>query len=199
MLFAKFIHTHCFCRTERSAPPACSAIQPLFAGCDLRGLLLRQMDHAVAAITSCQIAVIPHQKLLEMIERHPGLGFGLWADTMLDRAICERWLTNIGRLPAHARIAHLLCELFTRLQAIGRADHGSFELPLTQTDIGDAMGLSTVHVNRTLQQLRAEGLITLHSNVLVVRDWRRLRAAAEFDPSYLFCKPGGRPRMHEPA
>jgi CRP-like cAMP-binding protein len=167
--------------------------------CDLRALLLSRMDHAVAALTSCQIAVVPHQKLLEMIERHPGLGFALWADTMLDGAICRSWLTNIGRLPAHARIAHLLCELFTRLLGIGRADHGSFELPLTQTDIGDAMGLSTVHVNRTLQQLRAEGLVELRYHVVVVRDWRRLRAAAEFDPGYLFCEHGRRPWTHEPA
>jgi CRP-like cAMP-binding protein len=166
--------------------------------CDLRALLLGRMDHAVAALTSCQIAVIPHQKLLETIERYPRLGFALWADTMLDGAIYRRWLTNIGRTPAYARIAHLLCELSIRLQAVGRVEHG-IQLPLTQTDIGDAMGLSTVHVNRTLQQLRAQGLITLHSRVLVVRDWRRLRAAAEFDSSYLFCEHGGRPRMHEPA
>jgi hypothetical protein len=99
---------------------------------------------------------------------------------MLDGAIYRRWLTNIGRLPAHARIAHLLCELFTRLQATGRADHGSFKLPVTQTDIGDAMGLSTVHVNRTFQQLRAEGFITLHLTSLSCAS---LRAAAEFDPS----------------
>src|SRR5215469_16572952 len=93
--------------------------------CDLRALLLGRMDHAVAALTSCQIAVIPHQKLREMIETHPWLGFALWADTMLDGAIYRQWLTNIGRLPAHARIAHLLCELSTRLQAVGRGDHGS--------------------------------------------------------------------------
>jgi CRP-like cAMP-binding protein len=153
--------------------------------CDLRALLLRQMDHGVAALTSCQIAVIPHQKLFEIVEKHPRIGSALWADTMIEAAIYRQWLTNVGRCSAYTRIAHLLCELSTRLEVVSPTKTNSWTLPMSQTDIGDAMGLSTVHVNRTLQQLRAEGLIRLHSHVLEVRDWERLRAAAEFDPSYL--------------
>jgi CRP-like cAMP-binding protein len=129
--------------------------------------------------------VIPHEKLLEIIERHPRLGFALWADTMLDGAIYRQWLTNVGRCSAYARIAHLLCELSTRLKVVSPTKVNPCTLPITQTDIGDAMGLSTVHVNRTFQQLRADGLISWHSHVLEVLDWARLRAAAEFDPSYL--------------
>jgi CRP-like cAMP-binding protein len=158
--------------------------------CDLRALLLCQMDHGVAALTSCQIAVIPHQKLFEIVEKHPRIGLALWADTMLDAAVYRQWLANVGRCSAYVRIAHLLCELSTRLAVVSPTKVNSCTLPMTQTDIGDAMGLSTVHVNRTLQQLRAEGLISWHSHVLEVLDWARLRAAAEFDPSYMFCNAG---------
>jgi CRP-like cAMP-binding protein len=153
--------------------------------CDLQALLLRQMDHGVGALTSCQIAVIPHRKLVDIIEKHPRIGLALWADTMLGAAIYRQWLTNVGRCSAHARIAHLLCELSTRLEVVSPTKLNSSTFPMTQTDIGDATGLSTVHVNRTFQRLRAEGLISLHSHVLEVLDWARLRAAAEFDPSYL--------------
>jgi CRP-like cAMP-binding protein len=153
--------------------------------CDLRGLLLRKMDHGVAALTSCQIAIIPHQKLIEIVEKHPRIGFALWADTMIDGAIYRQWLTNVGRCSAYARIAHLLCELSTRLEVVSPTKVNSCTLPITQTDVGDAMGLSTVHVNRTFRQLRADKLISWHSHVLEVLDWARLQAAAEFDPSYL--------------
>ena len=166
--------------------------------CDLRALLLHQMDHGVAALKPSKIAVIPHQKLFDIVERHPRIGFALWADTMLDLAISRQWQTNIGRRMAHARIAHLLCELSTRLKVVSPTRTKPCELPLTQTDIGDAMGLSTVHVNRTLQQLRAEGLISLHHHVLVVHDWPRLQAAADFEPSYLSCDYGRPSQMREP-
>jgi CRP-like cAMP-binding protein len=153
--------------------------------CDLRALLLNRMDHAVAALSPCEIAVIPHRRLMEIIEKHPRIGFALWADTMLDAAIYRQWLTIVGRCSAYARIAHLLCELSTRREVVSPTKVNSSTFPMTQTDIGDAMGLSTVHVNRTLQRLRAEGLTSLHSHVLEVLDWARLRAAADFDPSYL--------------
>jgi CRP-like cAMP-binding protein len=157
--------------------------------CDLRALLLGRMDHGVAALSRCQISHISHQKLFEIVERHPRIGLGLWRDTMLDGAIYRQWLTNVGRRSAYQRIAHLLCEVWWRLQAVGRTRGGTYELPVTQTDIGDAMGLSVVHVNRTLQQLRADGLISLRSNVVVVLDWRRLQEAGEFDPAYLQLQP----------
>jgi CRP-like cAMP-binding protein len=153
--------------------------------CDLRAFLLGRMDHAVAALSRCHVSHISHAKLSEIIEKHPRIGFGLWRDTMHDGAIYRQWLTNVGRRSAYQRIAHLLCEVWWRLQAVGRTHGDSYELPVTQTDIGDAMGLSVVHVNRTLQQLRAEGLISLQSNVVMVLDWRRLQEAGEFDPAYL--------------
>ncbi len=157
--------------------------------CDLRAFLLRRMDHGVAALSRCQISHISHHDLFEIIEKYPRLGLALWRDTMLDGAIYRQWLTNVGRRSAYQRIAHLLCEVWWRLDAVGMTRGGTYALPVTQTDIGDAMGLSVVHVNRTLQQLRADGLISLRSNIVVVLDWSRLRAAGEFDPDYLQLKP----------
>lgn len=153
--------------------------------CDLRAILLRQMDHGVVALSRSQIAVITHQRLFEIIEKYPRIALALWRDTMIDAAIYRQWLTNVGRRPAYARIAHLLCEIRSRLEVVGLTRGGSYDLPMTQTDIGDAMGLSVVHVNRTLQQLRADGLITFRANVVSVLDWPRLTAAGEFDSSYL--------------
>jgi CRP-like cAMP-binding protein len=156
--------------------------------CDLRAFLLRRMDHGIAALNQCEIAVIPHQRLFDIIEKHPRLALALLANTMVDAAIYRRWLTDVGRLCAHARIAHLLCEIWTRLHAVGLTQDGSYEVPMTQADIADAMGLSNVHVNRTLKRLRSEGLISWRSNLVRVLDWERLQAVAEFDPSYLACK-----------
>ena len=158
--------------------------------CDLRAVLLRRMDHGVAALNRCQIAVIPHRKLFDIVEKHPRVALALWATTMLDAAIYRQWLTNVGRVSAYARVAHLLCELATRLQAVGLTQGNSYELPAIQNDIGDAAGLSTVHVNRTLRKLREDNLITLRSNVVAVLDWKRLAAAAEFDRSYLLSEYG---------
>src|SRR5262245_52229905 len=138
--------------------------------CDLRALLLRRMDHAVAALYPCEIATIPHQKLFDIIEKYPRIGLALCANTMFDAAIYRQWLPNVGRLSAYARIAHLLCELWSRMHAVGLTTDGSFRLPATQTDIGDAAGLSTVHVNRTLQHMRVDGLITLRANLVTVLD-----------------------------
>jgi CRP-like cAMP-binding protein len=119
--------------------------------CDLRAFLLGRMDHGVATLSRCHVSRIAHQTVFEIIETHPRIGLGLWRDTMLDGAIYRQWLTNIGRRSAYQRIAHLLCEVWWRLQAVGGTCGDSYELPVTQTDIGDAMGLSVVHVNRTLQ------------------------------------------------
>src|SRR5262245_8285157 len=117
--------------------------------------------------------MIPHEKMFDLVEKHPRLALALGATVMLDTAIYRQWLTTGGRLSAYARIAHLLCELSIRLDAVGLCTEGSYALPLTQNDIGDATNLSTVHVNRTLKKLRAAGLITLHSNILVVLDKNR--------------------------
>src|SRR5262245_13085535 len=153
--------------------------------CGLDSVLMRTLDRHVAAIGGTKVAVIPHHTLLDLAEKHPRILFALWQDTLLDAAINREWIANVGRRSAKARIAHLLCELYWRLRAAGLAQGGFFELPLTQTDVGDATGLSVVHVNRTLQKLRAEGLITWVGARVAVHDQKQLEEAGEFRADYL--------------
>ncbi|HEV2530557.1 Crp/Fnr family transcriptional regulator, partial [Phenylobacterium sp.] len=108
-----------------------------------------------------------------------------WRDTLIDAAIFREWLTGVGRRTAHQRIAHLICEIHLRLKAVGLANGGGFELPITQAEIADALGLSSVHVNRVLQDLRREGLIKSRGRFLGVPDWPALAQAGGFDPRYL--------------
>ena len=151
---------------------------------DLQGFLLARLDHSIAALTPSKIAVIPHTVITEMIE-HPNLTRLLWRDTVIDGAIHREWVVNLGRRTAYQRIAHVLCELVTRLQAIGLATKGACDLPLTQGELADATGLSTVHVNRVIQELRRDGLIELRGRTFTALNWDGLKNAAEFDPSYL--------------
>ena len=154
--------------------------------CDLRALLMGDIDYAVAALGPCEVAVVPHQALFVAIEKHPRLGLALWGDTLLDAAIYREWVANVGRRPAYGRIAHLFCEICFRLQSVGLSHDHTLDLPLTQTDIGDATGLSVVHVNRTIRELREEGLIRVsNGHVVQLLDWDRLTEVAEFDPAYL--------------
>jgi CRP-like cAMP-binding protein len=153
--------------------------------CDLHGFLLRRMDHGVLTLTTCTLAEMPREAILEITETHPRLARALWWTTLVDEAILREWVGNIGRRTASQRIAHLFCELLARLKAVGLAEDDSYEFPLTQAELGDATGLSTVHVNRTLQELRGAGLIRLKGRLLTVRDAERLKALAGFDPAYL--------------
>ena len=154
--------------------------------CDLRALLMGEMDHAVAAFGPCEVAVVPHERLFAAIKKHPRLGLALWGDTLLDAAIHREWVANVGRRSAYPRIAHLLCEIWFRLKSVGISHDHAFDLPLTQGDLGDATGLSVVHVNRTVKQLREDGLIRVgKGRVVQLLDWQRLTEVAEFDPAYL--------------
>ena len=160
--------------------------------CDLCGLVMGRMDHSVGALTRAKLAVIPNRTLHEITQRFPRLAAALWQETMVDASISREWLANIGRRSAYQRLAHLICEMGLRLQAAGRAsEDGGFSWPVTQAEVADAMGLSTVHVNRMLQQLRGEGLILSRGDTVTVLDWSRLRRAGEFTPDYLFLGPIG--------
>jgi CRP-like cAMP-binding protein len=152
---------------------------------DLHSFLLKKMDHGVVALTRCRVGLVPHTTLREITETHLHLGRLLWLSTLIDAAIHREWLVAMGRRPALHQIAHLVCELFLRLQAVGLTQHMSFELPLTQAELGDVLGLSTVHVNRVIQQLRTDGLVTWSEQRIVIEDWARLQQVAEFDPTFL--------------
>lgn len=152
---------------------------------DLHSFLLHRMDHGVVALSPCRVGTVPHETLREITERYPHLARLLWLSTLIDGAIHREWLVAMGRRPAVSHTAHLICELFLRLQAIGRTEGNSFRLPLTQAELGDTLGLSTVHVNRTLQELRAAGLVTWRDQIVTINDWDGLAAMAEFDPAFL--------------
>lgn len=152
---------------------------------DLLSLHLGVMDHNLGTLAPSKIGFIAHRDIQRMIVDHPRIGDAFWRDTLIDAAVFRAWMTGMGRRSAYGRIAHLFCELVTRMRVVGLASDHSVRLPLTQEDVGDALGLSTVHVNRVVQQLRADGLITWESRVLTVNDWEGLREAGEFDPTYL--------------
>lgn len=152
---------------------------------DLPGFLMRRLDHAVGAISRCRIATINHDVLNDIVARRPTILLALWRDSLMEAAVYRAWLVNVGQRSAYERVANLLCELAVRLRLVDRARADSFDFPLTQEELGDTLGLSVVHVNRVLQRLRAEGLITLKARRLTIHDRDTLARAGGFDPRYL--------------
>jgi CRP-like cAMP-binding protein len=152
---------------------------------DLQSLHIRVMDHSVAALMPTSAAFIPHRSMRDLTERFPGLLHAFWRDTLIDAAIFREWMIGIGRRTAHERIAHLICEMLLRLRAVGLASNDTFKLPATQTDVADALGLSNVHVNRVLQDLRGDGLITWTRYTVSILKWEELQSLALFDATYL--------------
>jgi CRP-like cAMP-binding protein len=153
--------------------------------CDLHIAILGEMDHAIGTLTACRVAYLPQKVIEDLTTERPAIARALWWATLVDEAILREWLVGMGRRAADKRLAHLLCELLIRLQAVGQATETSFDFPLTQAELADALGISTVHVNRMVQTLREDGLITLAGKHLEIPEPERLKAFAEFDPSYL--------------
>ncbi|MDB5697251.1 MAG: Crp/Fnr family transcriptional regulator [Alphaproteobacteria bacterium] len=152
---------------------------------DLHGFLLKRLDHNIASVSRALIALVPHDRLRRITEEHPHLSRMLWFSTMLDASVQRETILSVGRRTAFARIAHLMCELCLRLQVVGLSEDGRFAMPITQTDLADATGLTSVHVNRMLKQLRDQDMLTFRNGMAEIHDWERLARAAEFDPAYL--------------
>jgi CRP-like cAMP-binding protein len=152
---------------------------------DLQSLHLKVLDNSIATICPCTIGFIQHEDLRRMCERHPRITAALWRETLVDASVFREWLLNIGRRESYTRMAHLLCEFLVRLKVVGLAEDGTFDLPITQVELADAIGTSTVHVNRVLQALRAEGLIETKSTQVTIPDWEKLKEMGDFDPLYL--------------
>jgi CRP-like cAMP-binding protein len=157
--------------------------------CDLRMFILKEMDHSIGAITPLRVAEIPSETIVELTDAHPRIGRALWWNSLVEEAIAREWTTNLGQRNALERTAHLLCELYLRLRGVGLtngdADGLSFEMPVTQEQLGDTVGLSTVHVNRTLQEMRDTGLIVWKGKRVTIPDLEALKATALFNPNYL--------------
>jgi CRP-like cAMP-binding protein len=152
---------------------------------DLPSFLFKRTDHAIAAAGPCRVGVVPHESLTRILEVHPHPTRLLWLSTAADVAIHREWIVALGRRSALSGMAHLFCELFVRLKAVWMVKDQVFRFPLTQAELGDALGLSTVHVNRIAQELRGDGLITWRGGMVTITDWCRLQNLAEFNPTYL--------------
>jgi CRP-like cAMP-binding protein len=152
---------------------------------DLQNGLLERSDHSVQTLTECEIATIPAAALRDLAARRPAVAQALWIDTLIDSSIFREWIVNVGRRDSRARVAHLLCEFGVRLEASGNGDVGRYELPMTQEQLADAVGLTSVHVNRVLRQLAEEGLIARDRRSITINDWDRLRATGDFNERYL--------------
>jgi CRP-like cAMP-binding protein len=156
---------------------------------DLQSVHLQTMDHSIAALTPTKVAFIRLDDMKRLIYSNPVICHLLWRDTLIDAAVAREWMMGIGRLPADSRVAHLLCELLCKHQAAGLAQERSFPLPVTQQDLADALGLTPVHINRVLQELRQRRLIELTRTTAVILDWDELERLASFDPTYLHLIP----------
>lgn len=152
---------------------------------DLHGYTLKRLDHDVATITPCTIGLVPHQRLTDLTEKHPHLARVYWLSTNIDAAISREMALSLGKRSAISRMAHLFCELHLRLAVIGKTRDDTFDFPLTQRELSECLGLTVVHVNRTLQALRRKRLVEAQNRHIRILDKRGLEDIAEFDPAYL--------------
>jgi CRP-like cAMP-binding protein len=152
---------------------------------DLQSLHLPLLDFNAATLSAVKLGFMPHSAVKDLCERYPRINNALWRSSLVDAAIFRAWVTNIGQRPAYSRTAHFLCEMIVRHAAVGKSDRRAIAFPVTQSELADALGLSIVQVNRSLQKLRTDGLIQLKDGVLKALDWNALRIAAEFEASYL--------------
>ncbi len=153
---------------------------------DLHAFTLKHLDHNVVALTDCIVALAPHDRLTKLTIDFPHLARMYWFSTNVDAAIHRQWTVSLGRRNARSRMAHLFCELFVRLEVAGKTDGLSYDFPLTQEQVASCLGLTQVHVNRTLQALRRRELIELQNKRLTILDMPELQNVAEFDPAYLY-------------
>ncbi|RYX95451.1 MAG: Crp/Fnr family transcriptional regulator [Comamonadaceae bacterium] len=153
---------------------------------DLHAFPLRVLDHNLAALTDVSLAVVPHERLTGILKDYPDLTGRLWFLTLLDAAMHRQWSFRLSSLSAPARLAHFLCETNARLIATGVSDGRRYPLSMTQAELGEACGLTNVHVNRVLRGLREQRLCTFRSSVVEIHDLEGLAALGEFTPDYLY-------------
>src|SRR4051794_38356423 len=160
---------------------------------DLQNSLLGTADHNVQMLTAGEVALIPAEAIRELAWSNPNVGMAMWYETLVEGSIFREWVLNIGRRDARARIAHLLCEFALRLKMADLGAQTTYELPITQEQLADAVALTSVHVNRTLMKLEQDGLISRTKRVISITDWNAMVKVADFEPRYLHLE---RPRPH---
>lgn len=152
---------------------------------NLHNSMVGVANHSVQALVPCIVGLIPAEALVELAFALPNVGKALWFDAFVEASIFRERIANIARRDARARVAHLLCELGVRLEAAGLGDKLAFKLPMTQENLGDCTGLTSVHVNRTLKGLQLSGDITRSMRDVAIADWDKLSRTADFDEGYL--------------
>lgn len=153
---------------------------------DLHSFTLRKLDHNIMALTRCRFATVAHRGLKRITEHFPHLTRVFWFATNLDAAIHREWELSLGRRQAISKVAHLFCEMHVRLQIVGLASDDGYDLGLTQNDLAECVGLTPVHVNRTLKELRTRELVSFRSGRVTIHDPEGLKRIGEFDPAYLY-------------
>jgi CRP-like cAMP-binding protein len=151
----------------------------------LETLYIDYMDNSLGAAVDSQVGLIPNEQIYQLIDERPEVRKLIFRETLVQAAVFREWLMRNSNMPAHAAMAHLFCEMFVRAKAAGLVIDNSFDLPITQETLSDAIGLTSVHVNRTLMLLRDAGAVEWRSGRLTVKDWEKLSATAAFDPHYL--------------
>jgi len=155
---------------------------------DLHMSILDAMDHSIATLSACQVVNISRASVLELTQR-PAICHALHWINLIEQAMLREWLINIGRRNGVSRIAHWFSEIYTRLSSVGLIDSLTFELPITQIELGDMLGMSAVHINRSLQNLRAQNVLTMKGKEVSILNFARLQRIGEFTPSYLHLRP----------
>lgn len=153
---------------------------------DLQNSMLKVADHSVQMLTEGEVAMTPREAVIALTMERPRVGRAMWIDTLVDAAIFREWIANVGRRDPRTRLAHLLCEFSVRLRVAGLGEDTQYELPMTQEQLADTTGLTSVHVNRTLKGLEKDGLIERTSpRAISIGDWRKLAKVGDFDTNYL--------------
>ncbi len=152
---------------------------------DLQNALLKTADHNVQTMTRCHVIMISIEAVRALAAAQPTVGMAMWHETLIDASIFREWITNVGRRDAKARIAHILCEFAIRMEKAGLGERGAVALPMTQEQLADSVGLTPIHVNRTLKSLEEQGLISRQKRAILIPDWRKLAVVGDFDARYL--------------
>lgn len=156
---------------------------------DFQNLFLDVSDHSIQMLTRGDVAFVPRAAMQNLARSRAAVGHAILVKILVEASIFREWILNVGRRNSRSRLAHVLCELGVRLEAQGLADEYGYELPMTQEQLADALGLTPVHVNRTLKTLEAEGLIQRTKRNISFPDWNRLRTIADFNQRYLHLEP----------
>ncbi len=155
---------------------------------DVQSLFIERMDHSLGTLTESTVVHIEHKAMLDLFAQAPNVWRLFWRGTLIEASVFREWMVGLGRREAYGRLARLFCEPVTQMHSVGLVEGKICELPLTQAEIGDAAGMSNVHVSRTLKELRDDGLLTFTGGSLAILDWEGLVRAGEFDAGYLHLK-----------